>query len=138
MTLECQIAYYSFALEGPAWTSAKVSAEDLGLDAHDIRAKEMEHKFEKGCWHCSYCFPRIADVINKLETFHKLNITSCLPYKDPAHIVAKTRAGLDLFDRDVSHIQAVDIDAPSYVRAVPRVMLGRWPSFHRAVGSIDQ
>ena len=119
MKLECQIAYYSFGLEGGSWTSAKVNVWSIGLDAHNIRTKETQFTIEQGCWHCSYCFPRITDVINKLETFSHVEYNQ-LPYKDPGHIVAKTRAGVDLFDRDITYTQALDIDAPAYVKTYPR------------------
>lgn len=120
LTLECPLAYYSYGLEGPAWSNIKVSVWSDGMDAEDIRARTGDHKMTKGCWHCSYCFPHIADVINKIESFSHVEYNQ-LPYIDPAHIVANTRDGLDLFDRESDFAQVMTIDAPSYVWTKPEL-----------------
>ena len=118
MALECPVAYYSFDLVGADWSMAKVSVWSDGLDAQDIRMRDDVLKIAKGCWHCSSCFARISDVINKIASFSHVELNR-IPYTDPAHIVAVTRNGLDLFDRELNYVRAVEVDAPHFVRSTP-------------------
>ena len=120
MALECPGVYYSFGLlvEGSSWVRAKVSVWKEDLDADATRIRREEHIISTGCWHCSYCFPRTADFIHKIESFSHVEYDR-LPFKDPTHIVVNTRDGLDMFDRDIVLTQATEVDAPSYVKVTP-------------------
>lgn len=118
MALVCPIAYYSFGMEGASWTKAKVSVWTEGLDAEGVRMRAEDHSIAKGCWHCSYCFPRIADVIRKIESFSHAEYDR-MTFKNPAHIVEVTKGGLDIFDRELLSTEATECDAPDYVRTTP-------------------
>jgi hypothetical protein len=74
--------------------------------------------------HCSYCFPRVRDIIFKLETFPHLEFSSG-QYVDPNYIVGRVVCGYSLFDPSPNIIFAVDVE-PSELDLPPEAAHMRW------------
>jgi len=68
-------------------------------------------------WHCSWCFPTVADVIHKIESFSETVVNQ--PYnKHPEVIVDRIRQGAGIFRLDPENLTRLDSneDIPEYIK----------------------
>lgn len=126
LVLQCDSYYYSFEFHHASYeysnggTASRFSSvNDI---PRDIRRVGSNHKLIPGvCFHCSYCFDRIATVRQKLGSFShtELDIDK---YRSQQNILDAYRYGKDLFGRVEQQLKLVNItqiDLPQLLKLKP-------------------
>ena len=137
LTLASAFYYYSFQWRhhGPDWLHPQATfyqgprstllPEDLrrSHDGDPSRYSPMQvfrprtSILPNAAWHCSSCFPRLSDMVNKITSFShtKWNLPE---FRDRSHILQRVRHGLDLFKREgevYNRIERQEMDLPRYL-----------------------
>ena len=114
--------YYSYLIRARENWSVKmatfVNGEGDYPKPFDVRnAEANEILFTDAGWHCSYCFPELAQFRNKMRSFShtELNLPKFLTQEN---IVRSIHSGVAFFSHVPGyfrHLNASEIDAPAYV-----------------------
>ena len=82
-----------------------------------LRMEGQTYQFPSAAWHCTSCFPTVAEMITKVESFSHQEYDKT-EFKDPDQIVRRVREGIDVFDRKeipYERVEKADLDAPKYL-----------------------
>jgi beta-1,4-mannosyl-glycoprotein beta-1,4-N-acetylglucosaminyltransferase len=104
MRVGLALFYYSFEymLLKSIWTRAFIRVISPGEDALEISASN-ERRDNVGIvipnagWHCSYCFPNLTDILNKLASTPHQEYNRP-PFTNRDRILFRVRYGVSLFD----------------------------------------
>lgn len=122
LTLMSRMYYYSYqwlSRDSPDWPHPQATyyrgAETI--EPQDLRMGDHPNRLYNGAWHCSYCFSRLDEIVEKIASFShsELNLPE---YKDRSVILERVRNGLDLFNRSGSIFDLVDnnLDVPEVLK----------------------
>lgn len=123
ITLRSRMYYYSFQWQGRIegeWPHPQAmlwKGKDT-MPADDLRGGYGDQpSMFNAAWHCSYCFPTLADLINKVTSFSHTEFNKP-EFRDPVKILNRVRSGLDFFDRGDSIFDRVEDnpDVPGYLK----------------------
>ncbi|KAM3077442.1 hypothetical protein ACMFMG_006785 [Clarireedia jacksonii] len=112
LTLRSRFYYYGFEFlhKGPEWAHPQATTyagPSKTILPADLRNGEAGWKllsyFEQAdlanaSWHCSSCFPTVAEMLNKMASFSHTNWNK-EAFRDEERMVDRVRKGLDLWDR---------------------------------------
>ena len=89
----------------------------LGSKMRDARGQGAASLVDDACWHCSWCFSRISDVVEKSKAYSHTEHNQD-KYQQKEWILDHYRRGEDLFSRDYEKHTLVqrNYDIPDYVR----------------------
>ncbi|RSL97130.1 hypothetical protein CDV31_013198 [Fusarium ambrosium] len=131
LTLSSQLYYYSFEWlhKGPAWPHPQATFYDGDQTIRPVPLRDIGQWDTKtppdaiimnSAWHCSSCFPKVNDVVNKIQSFSHTEYNKP-QFVDRSEIVRRVRQGLDLFDRESEKYHHVpgNKDLPEYIQANP-------------------
>lgn len=124
--LSCPYNYFRFGLvKLRPWTSAagfvySTPFRQGSLSAVRNRKPDEVPLLSESCWHCSWCFRRISDFIDKMRSFSHSELNKP-QFATGSHVKEKVCKGLDLFNRiSLKYTYYVlprsRVDMPSYVR----------------------
>ncbi|EJP63526.1 glycosyltransferase family 17 [Beauveria bassiana ARSEF 2860] len=133
LTLASKFYYYSFQFlhDGPDWPHPQATYYQgwRTLSPTNLRNGDggfrLTRSGEKGVlgnavWHCSSCFPTLAQFLNKIASFSHgwMNRDE---YRDKDRIAAAVRGGTDLWERDTETFTRIDknTDVPPMVLREP-------------------
>ncbi|KAG0043912.1 hypothetical protein BGZ83_010921 [Gryganskiella cystojenkinii] len=96
-------------LSGDDWREA-------GNKMRGLRESSLATYVDDACFHCSWCFPTIAQVTSKVESYSHFDHNQD-QYKSRQWILNAVKEGRDLFERDLDQFVYVENneDLPSYV-----------------------
>ncbi|KAM3501148.1 hypothetical protein MY11210_009415 [Beauveria gryllotalpidicola] len=133
LTLASKFYYYSFQFlhDGPEWPHPQATYYQGWRTLPPTNLRNGDGGFrptrggEKGvlgnaAWHCSSCFPTLAQFLNKIASFSHgwMNRDE---YRDEDRIAAAVRGGTDLWERDTETFTRIDknTDIPPIVLREP-------------------
>lgn len=117
VTLHTKIYYYGFQwLARNDWPHPQATfynGEDTILP-DDLRSSNGDDLYNAG-WHCSFCFPTVAELVTKIKSFsHTEFDREDITNRDT--IVERVRKGIDIFGREESHYDRLeDGDVPGFL-----------------------
>ncbi|CAF4204669.1 unnamed protein product [Rotaria socialis] len=123
MLLQCDFYYYSFEFRHATrqyFVGGTVSKFSPNTTVpSDLRKARFRYRPIPGtCFHCSYCFDRLASVRLKIASFSHTELD--IPkFHDQNHIIDRFRNGKDLFDRATEPLRrtyANETDLPLLVK----------------------
>ncbi|KAL8400578.1 hypothetical protein RB594_000830 [Gaeumannomyces avenae] len=80
-----------------------------------LRTHGNEHMIlHDAAWHCSYCFPTVAEIVKKITSFSHTEMDRP-EFKDPVKIVERVRNGRDMFERSNCTRVEHNKDVPEFV-----------------------
>ncbi|KAI1299506.1 hypothetical protein EDD11_006469 [Mortierella claussenii] len=87
-----------------------------GSMLRDFRHEEAATFVDNACFHCSWCFPNITQVVRKVEAYSHAEHNQAR-YKERQWILDRYSQGLDLFEREWDQFKYVknNQDLPKYV-----------------------
>ncbi|KAF9403000.1 hypothetical protein BGZ94_004745 [Podila epigama] len=90
---------------------------NLGKLMRDGRNEDAATYVDDAGWHCSWCFSRISDVIQKMKSYSHTEHNQA-QYETIDWILDHYRRGIDLFERPSDEITVVpeNSDIPDYIR----------------------
>lgn len=98
-TIMSDMYYYSFQwMQRIEWNKPQATVYKGPKDTvlpDDLRYNAGDHHFYHGAWHCSYCFPTIAELVSKITSFSHTEMDKP-EFKDPKKILHRVRNGLDM------------------------------------------
>lgn len=102
VTLRSQMYYYSFQWlhRGHQWHHPQATYFNgaATVRPEDLRNGEPDTEMFSSAWHCSSCFPALADLQNKIRSFSHNGYNQ--PYfLEEDRLLQKVTRGEDLFDR---------------------------------------
>lgn len=113
--------YYSFQWlhpEGHAeWGHPDVTffqGWNLTIPPQDLRGARPDIDVYSAGWHCSYCFSRLKDIVNKVSSFSHQEMNTP-DFTSPRKILDRVRFGRDMFDRGNLYRIDNNKDVPGYV-----------------------
>jgi beta-1,4-mannosyl-glycoprotein beta-1,4-N-acetylglucosaminyltransferase len=86
------------------------------VDPQALRDGPADDEVWNAGWHCSFCLPRLADMVAKITSFSHTEMNRA-EFREPAQIVRRVRMGLDIFARGGSNCHRVEEN-----RDVPEVV----------------
>lgn len=121
VTLRSQFYYYSFQWlhRGEQWQHPQATYfnYDDTILPEDLRSGKPDSELYNAAWHCSSCFPSMADMKNKITSFsHKIYNH---PYiLDDRRLLQKVRMGKDIFEREGEIFDRVEdnSDLPNHIK----------------------
>ncbi|KFH67107.1 hypothetical protein MVEG_07630 [Podila verticillata NRRL 6337] len=89
----------------------------LGSKMRDARGQDAASWVDDACWHCSWCFSRISEVVEKTRAYSHTEHNQG-QYQQKEWILDHYRRGEDLFNRNYETHTLVqrNYDIPDYVR----------------------
>ena len=122
VTLRSHFYYYSFQWlhRGEQWHHPQATYFndfDSTIQPEDLRSSKPHAELYNAAWHCSTCFPTMADVKNKITSFSHKGYNQ--PYfLDEQRLLQNVRMGRDLFERESEVFDRVDgnVDVPEYLK----------------------
>ncbi|KAL9635491.1 MAG: hypothetical protein Q9164_003427 [Protoblastenia rupestris] len=121
VTLRSQMYYYSFQWlhRGQQWHHPQATYYN---GQHTVRPENLRQgkpdvELHSSSWHCSSCFPSMADLKNKITSFSHKGYNQ--PYfLDSDRLLQRVRRGDDLFERKEELYDRIDDnpDVPTYLR----------------------
>ncbi|PQE04091.1 glycosyltransferase family 17 protein [Rutstroemia sp. NJR-2017a BVV2] len=130
LTLRSRFYYYGFEFlhKGPEWAHPQATTyagPSKTILPADLRNGEGGWRFlsyfEKAdlanaSWHCSSCFPTVAEMLNKMASFSHTRMNKEV-FRNQDRMVDRVKKGLDLWDRkgEEYEILAENRDVPSWV-----------------------
>lgn len=93
-----------------------MSFQDAGTKLREYRIKDEATFVDDACFHCSWCFSNLTQVVNKVEAYSHTEHNQ-EKYKDRSWILDRFRNGQDLFEREWDTFEYVEnnLDLPQYV-----------------------
>lgn len=130
LTLSSRFYYYGFQFlhKGPEWAHPQATTyagPTKTILPADLRNGEGGYKlvnyFQKrslanASWHCSSCFPTVAEMLNKMASFSHTSLNR-EEFRNEDRIVDRVRKGLDLWDRKGEEYEILrdNMDFPNWV-----------------------
>ena len=122
VTLRSQFYYYSFQWlhRGVQWHHPQATyfnGYDDTVQPEELRSGKSHSELYNAAWHCSSCFPSIADMKNKITSFSHKGYNQ--PYfLDEQRLLQNVRMGRDLFERETEIFDRVEDnpDLPTYLK----------------------
>ncbi|KAF8931167.1 hypothetical protein BGZ52_013207 [Haplosporangium bisporale] len=89
----------------------------LGSNMRGARFNDAATVVDDACWHCSWCFSHITEVIEKSQSYSHSEHNQG-QYQEEGWILDHYRNGVDLFERESEVVTIVqkNFDIPDYVR----------------------
>ncbi|KAL8834403.1 MAG: hypothetical protein Q9170_003771 [Blastenia crenularia] len=122
LTLRSHFYYYGFQWlhRGDQWPHPQATFFE-GPD-HTVKPQELrgtndpEADLWNAAWHCSYCFGRLQDLVDKIQSFSHSELNRP-EFTDRAKILQRVRHGIDMFDRGEERFDRIDTnkDVPQYL-----------------------
>lgn len=99
VTTQSDLFYYSFQwVNEYNWMHPQATiyrGKDTVLP-QDLRGHGTDHMvLRDSAWHCSYCFPTVAEIVKKITSFSHTEFDKP-EFKDPVKIVERVRNGRDM------------------------------------------
>ncbi|KAF9391346.1 hypothetical protein CPB97_006842 [Podila verticillata] len=90
---------------------------ELGSNMRSARLDDAATVVDDACWHCSWCFSHITQVIEKSQTYSHSEHNQG-QYQEKGWILDHYRTGEDLFERASEAVTIIlkNFDIPDYVR----------------------
>ncbi|KAL8705131.1 MAG: hypothetical protein Q9201_001734 [Fulgogasparrea decipioides] len=122
LTLRSHFYYYGFQWlhRGDQWPHPQATffeGPDHTVKPEDLRGtNDPEADLWNAAWHCSYCFGKLQDLVDKVQSFSHSELNRP-EFIDRAKILYRVRHGVDMFDRDEEKFDRVDNnkDIPRYL-----------------------
>jgi beta-1,4-mannosyl-glycoprotein beta-1,4-N-acetylglucosaminyltransferase len=80
----------------------------------DLRGGGTDVDVYSAGWHCSYCFSKLQDIVNKVKSFSHQEMNTP-DFTSPAKILQRVRFGRDMFDRGNLYRIDNNRDVPGFV-----------------------
>jgi len=122
LTLMSRMYYYSYqwlSRDSSDWPHPQATyyqgAETI--EPQDLRMGDHPNKLYNAAWHCSYCFSRLDEIVQKIASFSHSELNRP-EFKDRSVILQRVRYGLDLYNRSDSIYDLVDnnLDIPEVLK----------------------
>lgn len=135
VTLHTKMYYYGFQWQKrDDWPHPQATYYDFEktVQPDDLRGQGSDGNLYNAGWHCSYCFPTVAELVTKIKSFSHSELDR-EEFTDEAKIVERVRAGADMFDRPEEQFDRVEqnLDIPRFLLDHPEkyaYMLDRDPA----------
>ncbi|KAL9601535.1 MAG: hypothetical protein Q9219_002487 [cf. Caloplaca sp. 3 TL-2023] len=122
LTLRSHFYYYGFQWlhRGDQWPHPQATffeGPDHTVKPQDLRGtNDPEADLWNAAWHCSYCFSKLQDLVEKVQSFSHSELNRP-EFTDRARILQRVRHGIDMFDRDSDKFDRIDTnrDVPQYL-----------------------
>ncbi len=122
VTLRSHFYYYSFQWlhRGEQWHHPQATYYNGIHDTippEDLRSRPAHAELYNAAWHCSSCFPTMADMKTKITSFSHKGYNQ--PYfLDERRLLQNVRMGRDLFERESEVFDRVEgnLDIPAYLK----------------------
>ncbi|KAI4207832.1 MAG: hypothetical protein LQ346_000335 [Caloplaca aetnensis] len=122
LTLRSHFYYYGFQWlhRGEQWPHPQ--ATFFEGPENTVKPEELRNSHDSdlwnAAWHCSYCFGRLSDFVNKIQSFSHTEMNQPR-FTDRAKILQRVRHGIDMFERNEVKIDRIDTnnDIPQYLLA---------------------
>ena len=122
VTLRSHFYYYSFQWlhRGEQWHHPQATyfnGFEQTVKPEDLRSNKPHTELFNAAWHCSSCFPSMADMKNKITSFSHKGYNQ--PYfLDETRLLQNVRMGRDMFERETEIFDRVDanLDVPEYLK----------------------
>ncbi|KAL9026788.1 MAG: hypothetical protein Q9196_004599 [Gyalolechia fulgens] len=122
LTLRSHFYYYGFQWlhRGDQWPHPQATffeGPDHTVKPQDLRGtNDPEADLWNAAWHCSYCFGRLQDIVEKVQSFSHSELNRP-EFTDRARILQRVRHGIDMFDRGEEKFDRIDTnrDVPQYL-----------------------
>ncbi|KAH8591969.1 glycosyltransferase family 17 protein [Bisporella sp. PMI_857] len=130
VTLRSKFYYYSFKYLhiGPEWAhpqatlfrgASTILPADLrnGEGGNRIKAWWDKTDLWNAGWHCSSCFEKVEDMLNKMKSFSHTSLNA-KHFQDKARMVERVRTGKDLWDREGEMYERIEKnqDMPEFLK----------------------
>lgn len=135
LVLMCHFYFYSFEFRSRSYNLGIRVSRHQAKDVILTGTKEdpnLYRKVKDACYHCTYCFDRLAAVREKIGSFSHMELD--IPkYHGQKHIIDHFRNGKDLYDRLDNKYPRVSVkktELPRLLRSEPTrfmYMLDRSP-----------
>ncbi|KAI4207692.1 MAG: hypothetical protein LQ348_000486 [Seirophora lacunosa] len=122
LTLRSHFYYYGFQWlhRGEQWPHPQATFFE-GPD-HTVKPQELRNTIDpngdlwNAAWHCSYCFGRLQDLVDKVQAFSHTEFNQPR-FTDRSKILQRVRHGIDMFERDNEKFDRIDTnkDVPQYL-----------------------
>ncbi|KAL8951943.1 MAG: hypothetical protein Q9222_002127 [Ikaeria aurantiellina] len=124
LTLRSHFYYYGFQWlhRGDQWAHPQATfyeGPDQTVKPEELRGtNDPEADLWNAAWHCSYCFGKLQDLVDKVQSFSHSELNKP-EFTDRAKILQRVRHGIDMFDRGSEKFDRVDSnpDIPAYLLA---------------------
>ncbi|KAG0347150.1 hypothetical protein BG004_008371 [Podila humilis] len=112
---------------------------DLGRNLRGARTEQAATYVDDACWHCSWCFKRISEVVEKTKSYSHTDHNQPR-FQEQDWILRHFRQGIDMFERPsevYTHI-VENFDIPNHVRFNRKKYLHMVERYHQPdAGFID-
>ena len=120
LTLRSHFYYYGFQWlhRGDQWPHPQATFFE-GPD-HTVKPEDLRNTNEadlwNAAWHCSYCFAKLQDLVDKVKSFSHAELNRP-EFTDRSKILHRVRHGIDMFDRGEEKFDRVENnrDVPQYL-----------------------
>lgn len=123
LTLRSHFYYYGFQWlhRGEQWPHPQATffeGPDNTVKPEDLRSHGGNSEIWNAAWHCSYCFGKLSDFVDKIQSFSHTEMNQPR-FTDRAKILQRVRHGIDMFDRGNEIFDRIDTnnDVPQYLLA---------------------
>ncbi|KAI4121813.1 MAG: hypothetical protein LQ338_006161 [Usnochroma carphineum] len=122
LTLRSHFYYYGFQWlhRGEQWPHPQATffeGPDHTVKPEELRSrKDSDGDLWNAAWHCSYCFGKLQDFVDKIQSFSHTEMNQPR-FTDRAKILQRVRHGIDMFERDNEKFDRIDTnnDVPQYL-----------------------
>ncbi|KAL8739680.1 MAG: hypothetical protein Q9190_007541 [Brigantiaea leucoxantha] len=122
LTLRSHFYYYGFQWlhRGDQWPHPQATfyeGPDHTLKPDELRTGSGSNaEIWSAAWHCSYCFGRLEDLVNKIQSFSHTEMNQPA-FTDRRKILQRVRHGIDMFERGGEIFDRIDNnqDVPKYL-----------------------
>lgn len=120
LTLRSSFYYYGFQWlhRGDQWPHPQATfyeGPDHTVKPDELRGSQDDEIWSAG-WHCSYCFGRLDDFVNKIQSFSHTEMNQP-QFTNREKILQRVRHGIDMFERGDEIFDRIDHnqDVPRYL-----------------------